>query len=155
MSFICYFVNIFLQLLFFFTYHIFLYVYILLFGKGLFEGTEMGNNAIFTYFLYTCNGICLIKVFEKYLSFILIFIIFGGITIHYNAFLAVLFLREPFYTDRKILSRFKKFPSTHGLGSTETATSCTATQVIRLRNLNDLKTQKASFETEYCIQGVF
>ena len=51
MSFICYFVNIFLQLLFFFTYHIFLYVYILLFGKGLFEGTEMGNNAIFTYFL--------------------------------------------------------------------------------------------------------
>ena len=62
MSFICYFVNIFLQLLFFFTYHIFLYVYILLFGKGLFEGTEMGNNAIFTYFLYTCNGICSIKV---------------------------------------------------------------------------------------------
>ena len=63
MSFICYFVNIFLQLLFFFTYHIFLYVYILLFGKGLFEGTEMGNNAIFTYFLYTSNGICSIKVY--------------------------------------------------------------------------------------------
>ena len=52
MSFICYFVNIFLQLLFFFTYHIVLYVYILLFGKGLFEGTEMGNNAIFTYFFF-------------------------------------------------------------------------------------------------------
>ena len=62
MSFTCYFVNIFLQLLFFFTYHIFLYVYILLFGKGLFEGTGMGNNAIFTYFLYTCNGICSIKI---------------------------------------------------------------------------------------------
>ena len=45
----------------FFTYHIFLYVYILLFGKGLFEGTGMGSNAIFTYFLYTCNGICSIK----------------------------------------------------------------------------------------------
>ena len=65
MSFICYFVNIFLQLLFFFTYHIFLYVYILFFGKGLFEGTEMRNNAIFTYFLYTCNGICSIKVWYQ------------------------------------------------------------------------------------------
>ena len=62
MSFICYFVNIFLQLLFFFTYHIFLYVYILLFGKGLFEGTGMENNVIFTFILYTCNGICSIKI---------------------------------------------------------------------------------------------
>ena len=59
MSFICYFVNIFLQLLFFFTYHIFC---ILLFGKGLFEGTGMENNAIFTFILYTCNGICSIKI---------------------------------------------------------------------------------------------
>ena len=59
MSFICYFVNIFLL---FFTYHIFLYVYILLFGKGLFEGTGMGNSAIFTFILYTCNGICSIKI---------------------------------------------------------------------------------------------
>ena len=34
----------------------------LLFEKGFFEGTGIGNNAIFTYFLYTCNGICSIKI---------------------------------------------------------------------------------------------
>ena len=73
---------------------------------------------------------------------------------YYNAFLAVLFLRVVLYGPQNLVS-FKKFPCTDGLGSTETATSCTATQVIPLRNMNDLETQKASFETESCIQGVF
>ena len=83
------------------------------------------------------------------------FIIFLGITIHYNAFLAVLLLRVVLYGPQNLVS-FKKFPCTDGLGSTETATSCTATQVkFRLRSMNDLETQKESFETEYCIQGVF
>ena len=49
---------------------------------------------------------------------------------HYNAFLAVLFLRVVLYGPQNLVS-FKKFPCTDGLaGSTETATSCTATQVI-------------------------
>ena len=43
----------------------------------------------------------------------------GGDHMHYNAFLAVLFLIS-----------FKKFPCTDGLSSTETETSCTATQGI-------------------------
>ena len=42
--------------------HLFVCIYFVINGKGLFEGTEMGNKAIFTYFLYTCNGICSIKV---------------------------------------------------------------------------------------------
>ena len=62
-------------------------------------------------------------------SLILIFIIFGGLTMHYNAFLAVLFLRVVLYGPQNLVS-FKKFPCTDGLGSSETATSCTATQVI-------------------------
>ena len=37
---------------------------------------------------------------------------------------------ESFYTDLKNLVSFKKFPCRDGLGSTETATSCNATQVI-------------------------
>ena len=48
---------------------------------------------------------------------------------NYNAFLAVLFLRVLLYGQQNPVS-FKKFPCTDGLGSTETATSCTATQVI-------------------------
>ena len=48
---------------------------------------------------------------------------------HYNAFLAVLFLRVALYGPQNLVS-FKKFPCTDGLGSTETVTSCTATQVI-------------------------
>ena len=48
---------------------------------------------------------------------------------HYNAFLAVLFLRVVLYGQQNLVS-FKKFPCTDGLGSTETATSCNATQVI-------------------------
>ena len=48
---------------------------------------------------------------------------------HYNAVLAVLFLRVVLYGQQNLVS-FKKFPCTDGLGSTETATSCTATQVI-------------------------
>ena len=62
---------------------------------------------------------------------ILYFIIyyFLGVTMHYNAFLAVLFLRVVLYGPQNLVS-FKKFPFTDGLGSTETATSCTATQVI-------------------------
>ena len=48
---------------------------------------------------------------------------------HYNAFLAVLFLRAVLYGPQNLVS-FKKFPWTDGLGSTETATSCNATQVI-------------------------
>ena len=64
-------------------------------------------------------------------SLILIFIILGGITMHYNAFLAVLFVRVVLYGPQNLVS-FKKFPCTDGLGSTETATSCTATQVIPL-----------------------
>ena len=48
---------------------------------------------------------------------------------HYNAFLAVLFLRVVLYGPQNLVS-CKKFPCTDGLGSTETATSCNATQVI-------------------------
>ena len=48
---------------------------------------------------------------------------------HYNAFLAVLFLRVLLYRPQNPVS-FKKFPFTDGLHSTETVTSCTATQVI-------------------------
>ena len=48
---------------------------------------------------------------------------------HYNAFLAVLFLRVVLYGPQNLVS-FKKFPCKDSLGSTETATSCTATQVI-------------------------
>ena len=49
--------------------------------------------------------------------------------LHYDAFLAVLFLRVVLYGQQNLVS-FKKFPCADGLGSTETATSCTATQVI-------------------------
>ena len=52
-------------------------------------------------------------------SLILIFIILGAITMHYNAFLAVLFLRVVLYGPQNLVS-FKKFPCTDGLGSTET-----------------------------------
>ena len=48
---------------------------------------------------------------------------------HYNSFLAVLFLRVVLYGWQNLVS-FKKSPCTDGLGLTETATSCTATQVI-------------------------
>ena len=48
---------------------------------------------------------------------------------HYNAFLAVLFLRVVLYGPQNLVS-FKKFHCTGGLRSTETATSCTAKQVI-------------------------
>ena len=48
---------------------------------------------------------------------------------HYNVFLAGLFIRIVLYGPQKLVS-FKKFPCTDGLGSTETATSCNATQVI-------------------------
>ena len=48
---------------------------------------------------------------------------------HYNASLAVLFLRVVLYGSQNLVS-FKKFPCTNGLHSTETATSCTATQVL-------------------------
>ena len=48
---------------------------------------------------------------------------------HYNAFLAVLFLRVFLYGPQNLVS-FKKFPCTDGLASTETATNCNATQVI-------------------------
>ena len=48
---------------------------------------------------------------------------------HYNVFLAVLFLRVVLYGPQNLVS-FKKFPCTDGLGSTETATSCNATQVM-------------------------
>ena len=48
---------------------------------------------------------------------------------HYNAFLAVLFHRVVLYGPQNLVS-FKKFLCMDGLGSTETATSCTATQVI-------------------------
>ena len=48
---------------------------------------------------------------------------------HYNAFLTVLFLRVVLYGPQNLVS-FKNFPCTDCLASTETATSCTATQVI-------------------------
>ena len=48
---------------------------------------------------------------------------------HYNDLLEVLFLRVVLYGPQNLVS-FKKFPCMDGLGSTETATSCTATQVI-------------------------
>ena len=48
---------------------------------------------------------------------------------HYNAFLAVLFLRVVLYGPQNLVS-LQKIPCTDGLGSNETATSCTATQVI-------------------------
>ena len=48
---------------------------------------------------------------------------------YYNAFLAVLFLRVVLYGPQNLVS-VKKFPCTDGLGSTETGTSCNATQVI-------------------------
>ena len=49
----------------------------------------------------------------------------------YNAFLAFLFFRVVLYGPQNLVS-FKKFPckDIDGLGSAETATSCTATQVI-------------------------
>ena len=46
---------------------------------------------------------------------------------HYNAFLAVFILRVVLYGPQNLVS-FKKFPCTDGLGSTETAISCNATQ---------------------------
>ena len=52
-------------------------------------------------------------------ALILIFIILGAIAMHYNAFLAVLFLRVVLYGPQNLVS-FKKFPYTEGLGSTET-----------------------------------
>ena len=75
-------------------------------------------------------------------SLILIFIIFGGITMHYNAFLAVLFLRVILYGPQNLVS-FKKFPCTDGLGLTETATSCTATQVIPFEKYEWLRDSKS------------
>ena len=48
---------------------------------------------------------------------------------HYNAFLAVIFLKVVLHRPQNLVS-FQKFPCTDGLGSTETATSCTAAQVI-------------------------
>ena len=48
---------------------------------------------------------------------------------HYNAFLAVLFIRVVLYGPQNLVS-LKKFPCMDGVGSTETATSCNAKQVI-------------------------
>ena len=48
---------------------------------------------------------------------------------HYIAFLEGLFLRVILYGLQNLVS-LKKFHCMDGLGSTETATSCTATQVI-------------------------
>ena len=52
---------------------------------------------------------------------------------HYDAFLAVLFLRVVLYRPQNLLS-FKNFLCTDGLVQLpETATSCTATQVISFK----------------------
>ena len=61
---------------------------------------------------------------------------------HYNAFLAVLFLRVVLYGPQHLVS-LKKFPCTDGLGSTETATSCTATQVIPFEKYESLRDSKS------------
>ena len=49
---------------------------------------------------------------------------------HYNAFLAVLFLRVVLYGSQNLVSLRSSPACTDGLGSTETATSCNAAQVI-------------------------
>ena len=87
-------------------------------------------------------------------SLILIFIIFCGITMHYNAFLAVLFLRVVLYGPQNLFS-FKKFPCTDGLGSTETATSCTATQVIPFEKYEWLRDSKSIIWNWILHSGVF
>ena len=61
---------------------------------------------------------------------------------HYNAFLAVLFLRVVLYGPQNLVS-FKKFACTDGLGSTKTATSCTATQVIPFEKYERLRDSKS------------
>ena len=60
---------------------------------------------------------------------------------HYNAFLAVLFLRVILYGQQNLVS-VEKFPCTDGLGSTGTATSCTATQVIPFEKYELLSNSK-------------
>ena len=64
MSFICYFVNTSLWLLFFFTYHIFCIYIPCYLGRVSFfwgGGRGLGSSAIFS-FLYICNGICSMKI---------------------------------------------------------------------------------------------
>ena len=72
---------------------------------------------------------------------------------HYNGFLAVLFLRVVLYGPQNLVS-FKKLTCTVGLRSTETATSCTAPQVIPFEKYECLRDSKSIFETQHCIQGV-
>ena len=70
------------------------------------------------------------------------FIIVLGITMHYNAFFAVLFLRVDLYGPQNFVS-FKKFTCTDGLGSMkQLATSCTVAQVILFEKYELLRDSK-------------